>query len=101
MKSTVVTLRDLTGRFFDPTEMLVELLERLQCEFVRLRSEPESVATRADALCLHRDRMLTLQWGDRRVSGRCAGIAADGAIRLQTPAGVETFYSGSLRETPR
>jgi BirA family transcriptional regulator, biotin operon repressor / biotin---[acetyl-CoA-carboxylase] ligase len=99
LKSKATTLRDLAQRSYDQAEVLVDLLKWLECEFVRLRSEPQCVAARADALCLQRGRILTLQWGNRTIVGRCRGIAADGAIRLETPAGVEAFYSGALWES--
>ncbi len=99
LQSTAVTLCDLAGRRFDPTETLVGLLKCLQNQFQRLRDDPRSVAARADALCRQRGRMATLQCERRSVAGRCEGIADDGGIRLRTSAGVETFYSGSLRET--
>jgi biotin-(acetyl-CoA carboxylase) ligase len=63
-----------------------------------VRDEPQSVAARADALCLQRGRTLTLRWGDRTLTGRCRGIAADGAILIETPAGVEALYSGTVSQ---
>jgi len=98
LQATAVTLRDLAGRHFDPTETLVVLLKRMQGEFQRLRDEPRSVAARADALCRQRGRIATLLAGRSGIIGLCEGIAADGGIRLQTSEGIKTFYSGSLRE---
>ena len=96
LQSTAATLRDLGSRTFDHTEILIDLLQRLEREFVQLGRQPQGVAAQADALCLQRGGILTLQWGKRTITGRCRGIAADGAIRLETPAGLETFYSGSV-----
>jgi BirA family transcriptional regulator, biotin operon repressor / biotin---[acetyl-CoA-carboxylase] ligase len=96
LQATAATLRDLGGRPCDPTAILIDLLQRLEREFIELGRRPQDVAARADALCLQRGQMLRLQWGNRSVAGRCHGIAADGAIRLETPAGLETFYSGTL-----
>ena len=93
---TAATLRDLSRRQYDQTEILVDLLGRLEREFLRLCREPQSVAARANTLCLQRGRMLSLQWANRTIAGRCQGIAADGAILLETPAGTEPFYSGIL-----
>jgi biotin-(acetyl-CoA carboxylase) ligase len=96
LQAAVATLRDLTGRRHDQTAILIELLRCLEQEFSRLRSDAKSVAGRADQLCLDRGRTLTLQFGDRRIAGCCRGIAADGALLLETPAGVEAFYSGTV-----
>jgi BirA family biotin operon repressor/biotin-[acetyl-CoA-carboxylase] ligase len=96
LQSTAVTLRDLGERAIDQTAILIELLRRMEEEFCRLCREPQGVAARADALCLQRGQTLTLQAAGRTLSGRCRGIAADGALLLETPAGTEAFFSGSL-----
>jgi BirA family transcriptional regulator, biotin operon repressor / biotin---[acetyl-CoA-carboxylase] ligase len=101
LHDTAATLRDLTDRRYDRTEVLIDLLHRLQQEFSRLCNEPAAVAARADALCLQRAQAVTLAWTNRQVTGVCRGIAADGAITLETPTGIETFYSGSLRSERR
>lgn len=96
LHATATTLRDLSERTYNQTDILIDLLKRLEQEFERLRREPEAVAARADKVCLQRGQMLTLGWANRTITGLCRGIAADGAIRLDTPAGVECFYSGIL-----
>ncbi len=95
LQATVATLRDLSGRQHDQTALLIDLLRRLEQEFSRLRSDAKSVALRANELCLDRGRPLTLQWADRKITGSCRGIAADGALLLETPSGLESFYSGT------
>ena len=67
--------------------MLIDLLRRLEQEFSQLRDDPKKVAARADSLCLQRGQTLTLDWSNRKVTGVCRGIAADGAILLETPTG--------------
>ena len=96
LQATASTLRDLSGQEHDQTGVLVDLLKRLDREFRQLRSDPTQVAVHADALCVQRGSSLTLQWADRTVTGRCRGIAPDGALLLETPAGVEPFHSGIL-----
>jgi BirA family biotin operon repressor/biotin-[acetyl-CoA-carboxylase] ligase len=96
LQATAATLRDLGRQSYDQTEILIELLKRLESEFQRLGHAPQSVAARADALCLQRGQTLTFQGTGRTVTGRCGGIAADGAIWLETSAGREAFFSGTL-----
>jgi BirA family biotin operon repressor/biotin-[acetyl-CoA-carboxylase] ligase len=96
LQTTAATLRDLTGRRHDQTDLLVGLLRRLDQEFAQLREDPAAVAARADALCLQRGQSVTLQWHDRRTTGLCRGIAPDGALLLETPAGIERFHSGTV-----
>ena len=96
LRPMAVTLHDLTGETHDQTAILVDLLNRLQQEFVQLCEEPAAVAVRADALCLQHGQTLTLRWGERTITGKCRGIATDGGLLLETPAGTETYYSGTL-----
>jgi biotin-(acetyl-CoA carboxylase) ligase len=47
-----------------------------------------------DALCLQRGRTITVRQAGDTITGRCAGIAADGSLRLETAAGPKSVYSG-------
>jgi BirA family transcriptional regulator, biotin operon repressor / biotin---[acetyl-CoA-carboxylase] ligase len=96
LRDKLTTLRDLAGRQFDRTDVLVALLRRLADEFSQLRDDPANVARRADSLCFERNRQVTIQWSNRQISGLCRGIAADGGILVETPSGVQSFVSGSV-----
>lgn len=98
LRSTVATLRDLSGREQDRPQLLIDVLRCLDREFSRSRSDPKEVAARADSLCLQRGRTLTLDAGSRQIVGICRGIAPDGAILLETPSGIERFVSGVVVE---
>lgn len=93
----VATLRDLTGRMHDPTELLVDLLDCLAVRLRQLAADDPALGQSFDTLCLQHDRSLTLYLGDRTVTGRCAGIASDGALLLDTSDGRQAFYAGTLR----
>ncbi|MEN6448921.1 MAG: biotin--[acetyl-CoA-carboxylase] ligase [Thermoguttaceae bacterium] len=95
LQATTATVRDLSGREHDQTDMLVALLRQLDQQFATLRRDSAAVAAAADRLCTQRGQRLTLRWENRTASGICRGIAPDGAILLETPAGVERFYSGT------
>ncbi len=92
------TLRDLTGRPQDQTQILIGLLGRLERNFAGLGSDGAGIAARADALCVQRGRTLCVQQGQRTLTGICRGIAPDGALRLETATGQQRLYSGVLRE---
>lgn len=100
LASVATTLADLTGQTHDRTQILRELLDQLEPEFGRLAAAPEVVCGRADELCLQHGRTLTLQAGGRQCTGVCRGIAADGALLLETPAGLERHFSGALVHGP-
>ncbi|MEN6408015.1 MAG: biotin--[acetyl-CoA-carboxylase] ligase [Thermoguttaceae bacterium] len=95
LQSVATTLRDRTGRRYDPTETLLVVLNRLDRVFADLRNHPETVAARADVLCWQRGRRLAYRQGDRLIEGRCAGIASDGALLLETSSGVTPIYTGT------
>jgi BirA family transcriptional regulator, biotin operon repressor / biotin---[acetyl-CoA-carboxylase] ligase len=96
LRDTAATLRDLSGHEHDGTTVLIDLLRRLESAFSQLRGNSKELAARADSLCLQRGQTLTLNWTDRKVTGICRGIAADGGIRLETPGGIQSFLSGSV-----
>jgi BirA family biotin operon repressor/biotin-[acetyl-CoA-carboxylase] ligase len=97
LRPVAATLLELTGVTHDQTTILVTLLQNLEEKLAQLASEPERIGARADELCLQRGKLLTLHPGDRSVTGRCAGIAPDGALLLETPSGRQAFYSGMLK----
>ena len=96
LQPMVATLRDLTDRRHDRTTVLVSLLGHMESAFERLAVAPEQIAARADRYCLQHGQMLTLRQGSRIVSGRCAGIALDGALYLDTPQGRQSVHGGVL-----
>ena len=97
LQTSATTLWELTGIRHQRTPILVALLGHLAKGIARLASAPEQIAAEANGLCLQHGQPLTVQWGRRVVSGRCQGIASDGALLLDTPQGRERFYSGVLR----
>lgn len=101
LRHSAVTLRDLTKKRHHHTAILAALLGRLESLLIELGSSPQDVAARADGLCLQRGQLLSVERGRRLTRGRCAGIAPDGALLLDTPAGRKAFSSGIVREVAR
>ncbi|NQT14526.1 MAG: biotin--[acetyl-CoA-carboxylase] ligase [Planctomycetes bacterium] len=97
LQKTATTLFDLTGVPHDRTRILLALLDRLEKALGNLASAPEQIAAYADEICLQKGQTLTVRSGRRQVSGRCEGIASDGALLLRTPQGLQRLYSGVLR----
>ncbi len=95
LRNTIATLRDLSGREHDRTGVLIDLWHCLERVFSQFREDPKELAARADSLCLQRGQAVTLSWTNRKVTGVCQGIAADGGILLETPDGLQTFLSGA------
>jgi BirA family transcriptional regulator, biotin operon repressor / biotin---[acetyl-CoA-carboxylase] ligase len=96
LQGAVATLRDLAGHEFDRMQVLIDLLGCLERELSRLRTDGKQVAGRADSLCLQHGQTLTIDRGNQKLTGKCRGIAGDGAILLETSAGTERLVSGSV-----
>jgi len=96
LRQTAISLRDLTGTCFDRTDILVDLMQKIEQHLRQLAATPEAVTQRADAMCVQRGQELTLQVGGHLITGRCAGIGPDGALLLDMPSGRQKFYCGAV-----
>jgi BirA family transcriptional regulator, biotin operon repressor / biotin---[acetyl-CoA-carboxylase] ligase len=94
--TTATTLLEITGTRQDHVAILVSLLNRLQKDILALRHTPAHIAAEANRLCLQHGKPLTLQQERQTISGVCRGIASDGALLLETPNGVRSYYSGRI-----
>jgi BirA family biotin operon repressor/biotin-[acetyl-CoA-carboxylase] ligase len=99
LQASIATLVDLTGRPHDHTELLLALMENLEAAFLQLGQPQETLGERFDLLCLQRGEVLTVYQGDHSLTGRCAGIAPDGSLLLDTAEGRRAVQSGTLRAT--
>ena len=90
------TLLELSGSRHDHTEILVALLKRLERHIATLKRDPKEIAALANALCLQRDKPISLQHGRQTIAGLCRGIAPDGALLLETPSGLRSYYTGTI-----
>jgi BirA family biotin operon repressor/biotin-[acetyl-CoA-carboxylase] ligase len=97
LQASAATLWELTGVRHRRTQILLALLRHLGEGLALLASAPQQIAAEANRLCLQHGQPLTVRLGRRVVSGRCEGIASDGALLLDTPRGRERLYSGVLR----
>jgi BirA family biotin operon repressor/biotin-[acetyl-CoA-carboxylase] ligase len=97
VRARATSLCELSGRTFDRSELLANLLVSIERNVRASSADPESFGRRFNELCLQIGRELTIDVGGRLTTGRCAGIAPDGALLLETPAGWQKFYSGVLR----
>jgi BirA family biotin operon repressor/biotin-[acetyl-CoA-carboxylase] ligase len=97
LQTSIATLHWLTGRVFDHVELLEALITRFGDMLDMLATTPDELGTRFNDLCLQHGTMLSVRNGGQVISGRCAGIATDGALLLDTDRGRQAVYSGTLR----
>jgi BirA family biotin operon repressor/biotin-[acetyl-CoA-carboxylase] ligase len=96
LQPLVTTLLELTGSRQEHAEILVALLNRLERHIVTLKRDPDEIAARANAFCLQRDKPIALQHGRQTIAGLCRGIAPDGALLVETPDGIHSYYTGTV-----
>jgi BirA family biotin operon repressor/biotin-[acetyl-CoA-carboxylase] ligase len=97
IQDRAVSLADLTGRRYEHTGLLIDLLGRLELMLRQVAESPAAVGHRANGLCLQRGQTLTIDAGKQTLTGRCAGIAPDGALLIDAKSGRSVFYSGVVR----
>ena len=96
VRRRATSLCELTGEMFDRTNLLVEILANVQRSLRASMEDAAGFGQRLTDLCLQIGQDLTVDLGGRRTTGRCLGIDADGALVLETAAGPQRFYSGTL-----
>lgn len=92
----VISLADVSLPAPSRGDVLFCTVRRLDERLDELAERHEIIGQRADKLCLQHGVRLTIRAGARETSGVCAGIAADGALLLDTANGRQSFYSGVL-----
>ena len=86
----------MTGRRHDRSGILVEILKHFRRALDQVRECPDALGGRANELCLQIGRTLAIRNGAESATGRCAGIAPNGALLLDTPDGRREFHGGTL-----
>jgi BirA family biotin operon repressor/biotin-[acetyl-CoA-carboxylase] ligase len=97
VRARATSLCELADRPLDRTAVLVDLLTNIRQTVREATHAPEALGERFAQLCQQIGRELTIEVGSKRTTGRCAGIAPDGALILETASGWQKFYSGVLR----
>jgi BirA family biotin operon repressor/biotin-[acetyl-CoA-carboxylase] ligase len=97
VRARATSLVELTGATHDRTGLLLQLLRNIELAVRDSALDPQAYGRRFQDLCLQVGQDLTIDVSGRRTTGRCAGIAPDGALLLEDGGRYERFYSGVLR----
>ena len=96
LRNAATSLVDSTGTHHSRTDVLIHLLRELQLEIERLATGTADLATRWAPLCLVRGKDVTHSVAGQHRTGRCLGVANDGALLLETAGNCVPVYGGTL-----
>ena len=92
-----VALCDITGRRHELQAVLIGLLGAFAKRFEQLRDHAAELPRAWQRLDLLAGKSVVLDSERGRIAGPCRGIAADGALVIETPDGQKAFYSGTAK----
>ena len=78
------SLTDLLSQDCDSYAILSLVLQQIEYQFSQLQADPARIVQRCCELCVLTGRRITVSLGGRQVTGECQGIAASGALIVQS-----------------
>lgn len=96
LRGRLTTLPDVVGRPLPRQRLLATFVPRLLDLISAVTADPALLATRYRPLCSLDGEFITVHSAHGSRAGICRGIAADGGLVLDTPAGRLHVTSGSL-----
>jgi BirA family biotin operon repressor/biotin-[acetyl-CoA-carboxylase] ligase len=76
--------------------VLVAFLGALDLRVAQIAAGDASLIEAARAACVLTGKLVSLRDGERVSTGKCIGLADDGALQVQTDSGVRSFYAGTI-----
>ena len=96
LQSTATSFLDLTGRRTDLTDLLIEVLRRLEARLGDLANASSGLSVAWSDRCLLRGHNVELRVDNVSVRGQCDGIDPHGALVLRAGSKTTRFYGGSI-----
>ena len=96
LSATATALCDASHRKWDLVSVLIQVLTQLELHLRQLSNGDPELADRWHELCLLRGRLVQHVVGDRLTVGICQGVDRDGALLLQSEAGLARVLGGVI-----
>jgi BirA family biotin operon repressor/biotin-[acetyl-CoA-carboxylase] ligase len=96
LASYATSLRDTSGKQHSRQEVFIRVANELQRNLTRLEQQDPQLPVAWQRLCWLSQQSVSAQVGQRVVEGVCTGIAADGALLIQTASTTDRIYGGTL-----
>jgi BirA family biotin operon repressor/biotin-[acetyl-CoA-carboxylase] ligase len=94
VRERATSLADTADGEFDLTETLIAIVQRMNRRLASF--DAASLASGFDRYCLLRGHNVQIEASREMIVGRCAGIDADGALRIHTPGGDRRVHAGTV-----
>ena len=98
LQETSNSFCDATGRELNLPDLLIATLNSLVTQYAALAEGQFPLRDQWNAHCMLRGQAVDVESGKRQVAGVCRGVDPEGALLVQTGAGLEAFASGSVRQ---
>jgi BirA family biotin operon repressor/biotin-[acetyl-CoA-carboxylase] ligase len=98
---TGISLRDALQIELDPTNLLIACLREFERRWEQLRGQSVDLVDQWRAYHILQDRTVEVDTYDGLVRGTCLGIDRDGALRVETPAGIQRCLGGVVVDFQR
>ncbi len=99
IQATAVSLRDLLGESHPPLGLvLTTLISRWEAWFQRLVAQQIDFPSLWQTKCYLTGARVCVTVGPDLRSGICRGLDRDGALLIETPAGIERILAGTVRK---
>lgn len=97
IRTRATSMFEESSQRFDLEELLADVVRGILLEVEAIAAGELDLVARWEAHCLLHGRTVTIDQTPGLVTGRCVGISADGALRLQTLSGEQRVYAGVVR----
>jgi len=97
VRSVGTSLCDVIGQRCDLTDVLLALLNRFHANVRALGQNDARLRAKWQSLCVLRGRRVGIALVDTTASGMCQGIQPDGSLLLETSAGYQKIYAGTVQ----
>jgi len=98
LQQSATSLKAETGRTFSRVELLAAVLNEFEVYYGIWQREGfkplAEIMDRHDALS---GRQITMQQGEKYITGMASGVQEDGALKVETSEGIVAVYSGEIK----
>lgn len=97
IRTTATSIFDETNTDFSPSDVLLSFLQHFETLIQNLGNSTLNLRARWQQQCTLTGQQISLEAGDRKVTGLCHGISKSGAINVETDGVIHPWFGGVVR----